>query len=422
MDRTSRSRSPSTSGRAWPTTPAPGAPSGRCTSTGLPPCSDACPAGEHIQRWLYDAEDGRLRARLAADHGRQPVPRDHRPGLLPPVRDPPATAASSTRPSASTPSSASSATRHPAGWTVTARRRAHRSAGARRRRRPGRALGGLPPRPARPPGHRPRRAAAARRHDALRHPDLPAAPRRPRRRDRPDPGARHGARARHPRRRRRGCVPRTVSTPSSWRSAPARPRTYIPAGDCGPHPRRRLDCCTTMEGEDARARPPGRRLRRRQHRPRRRPHRPAARRDRRPGGLPPHPRRRCRPTTRRSPRRSRKASRSAGSRPSPRSRAAASPSSAWSSTATGFPQPTGELEELAADTRRARARTGHRLSLGCTACPASSVTDGAVAVGPGMTTGHPGIFAAGDVVASERTVDRRGRPRRRCRAAASTPG
>ena len=24
----------------------------------LPPCNQACPAGENIQKWLYDAEDG----------------------------------------------------------------------------------------------------------------------------------------------------------------------------------------------------------------------------------------------------------------------------------------------------------------------------------------------------------------------------
>ena len=31
----------------------------------LPPCNDACPAGEDIQGWLYHAEERRLRARLA---------------------------------------------------------------------------------------------------------------------------------------------------------------------------------------------------------------------------------------------------------------------------------------------------------------------------------------------------------------------
>src|SRR5271165_3853256 len=28
----------------------------------LPPCSDACPAGENIQQWLYHAEDGSYEA------------------------------------------------------------------------------------------------------------------------------------------------------------------------------------------------------------------------------------------------------------------------------------------------------------------------------------------------------------------------
>ncbi len=54
---------------------------------GLPPCNHACPAGEQVQAWLYTAEDGRLRAGLAAARRRQPVPGHHGPGLLPPVRD-----------------------------------------------------------------------------------------------------------------------------------------------------------------------------------------------------------------------------------------------------------------------------------------------------------------------------------------------
>ena len=29
--------------------------------SGLPPCNDACPAGENIQQWLYHAEEGGLR-------------------------------------------------------------------------------------------------------------------------------------------------------------------------------------------------------------------------------------------------------------------------------------------------------------------------------------------------------------------------
>jgi Dihydroprymidine dehydrogenase domain II, 4Fe-4S cluster len=28
----------------------------------MPPCNDACPAGENVQRWLYHAEEGDYRA------------------------------------------------------------------------------------------------------------------------------------------------------------------------------------------------------------------------------------------------------------------------------------------------------------------------------------------------------------------------
>jgi hypothetical protein len=28
--------------------------------SGLPPCNDACPAGENVQQWLYHAEEGGL--------------------------------------------------------------------------------------------------------------------------------------------------------------------------------------------------------------------------------------------------------------------------------------------------------------------------------------------------------------------------
>lgn len=49
----------------------------------LPPCSQACPAGENIQQWLL--RGGELRGSLAPDRQGQPVPRDHGPSLLPPV-------------------------------------------------------------------------------------------------------------------------------------------------------------------------------------------------------------------------------------------------------------------------------------------------------------------------------------------------
>ena len=83
---TSHSPSPSTSARAWPTTPAPGAPSGRCTSTACRRATTPARPGRTC-RLAVPRRGRRLRGRLAADHGRQPVPRDHGPGLLPPVRD-----------------------------------------------------------------------------------------------------------------------------------------------------------------------------------------------------------------------------------------------------------------------------------------------------------------------------------------------
>ena len=70
---------------------------------------------------------------------------------------------------------------------------------------------------------------------------------------------------------------------------------------------------------------------------------------------------------------------------------------------TGFPQPTGEFETLEADSLI--------LALGQDADLAvldgvSGVTfaDGVVQVGPDLMTGHPGIFAGGDMVPAERTV------------------
>ncbi len=52
----------------------------------LPPCNNACPAGENIQNWLYQAEEADTR-RVAANHGRQPVPGSDGTSLLPAVRD-----------------------------------------------------------------------------------------------------------------------------------------------------------------------------------------------------------------------------------------------------------------------------------------------------------------------------------------------
>jgi 2-oxoacid:acceptor oxidoreductase delta subunit (pyruvate/2-ketoisovalerate family) len=71
--------------------------------------------------------------------------------------------------------------------------------------------------------------------------------------------------------------------------------------------------------------------------------------------------------------------------------------------ATGFPQPTGELETLEADALVLALGQDVDLSL-LEGVPGLAVKDGVVQVGPNMMTGHEGIFAGGDMVPSERTV------------------
>jgi 2-oxoacid:acceptor oxidoreductase delta subunit (pyruvate/2-ketoisovalerate family) len=69
----------------------------------------------------------------------------------------------------------------------------------------------------------------------------------------------------------------------------------------------------------------------------------------------------------------------------------------------GFPQPTGEFETLAADS--VVLALGQDVDLGLLdAVPGIERKDGVVQVGPNMMTGHPGIFAGGDMVPAERTV------------------
>jgi NADPH-dependent glutamate synthase beta subunit-like oxidoreductase len=70
---------------------------------------------------------------------------------------------------------------------------------------------------------------------------------------------------------------------------------------------------------------------------------------------------------------------------------------------TGFPQPTGELEELEADSLVLALGQDTDLSL-VEGVPGIEVEDGVVKVGPTMMTDHPGIFAGGDMVPAERTV------------------
>ena len=70
---------------------------------------------------------------------------------------------------------------------------------------------------------------------------------------------------------------------------------------------------------------------------------------------------------------------------------------------SGFPQPTGELEELEADSLVLALGQEADLSL-VEGAPRIAVDDGVVQVGTDLMTGHPGIFAGGDMVPAERTV------------------
>jgi 2-oxoacid:acceptor oxidoreductase delta subunit (pyruvate/2-ketoisovalerate family) len=70
---------------------------------------------------------------------------------------------------------------------------------------------------------------------------------------------------------------------------------------------------------------------------------------------------------------------------------------------TGFPQPTGEVEELEADALVLALGQESDLAL-LDGVPGIEAEDGVVQVGPTLMTGHPGIFAGGDMVPAERTV------------------
>ena len=69
----------------------------------------------------------------------------------------------------------------------------------------------------------------------------------------------------------------------------------------------------------------------------------------------------------------------------------------------GFPQPTGELETLETDSVVLALGQDVDLSL-LKDVPGLVIRDGVVQVGPNMMTGYLGIFAGGDMVPSERTV------------------
>ena len=70
---------------------------------------------------------------------------------------------------------------------------------------------------------------------------------------------------------------------------------------------------------------------------------------------------------------------------------------------SGFPQPTGVYEELAADCLILAVGQDIDQTLLHTV-PGLQLAGGAVQVGPDLMTGHDGVFAGGDLIASDRTV------------------
>lgn len=70
---------------------------------------------------------------------------------------------------------------------------------------------------------------------------------------------------------------------------------------------------------------------------------------------------------------------------------------------TGFPQPTGQIDELAADSLILALGQDTDLSL-LNGMPDVRIRDGVVQVDATMMTGHPGVFAGGDMVPGERSV------------------
>jgi 2-oxoacid:acceptor oxidoreductase delta subunit (pyruvate/2-ketoisovalerate family) len=71
--------------------------------------------------------------------------------------------------------------------------------------------------------------------------------------------------------------------------------------------------------------------------------------------------------------------------------------------ASGFPQPTGEIETLEADS--VVLALGQDVDLGLLeGVPGLEVTDGVVKVDANMMTGHVGIFAGGDMVPADRNI------------------
>ena len=161
-----------------------------CTSTATPALRGAAAGGTSGMAARRRGHRRRAHERLTSWRGagswRSTLPRRHGPHLLPPCEASRSRATLGTSRSASTPSSASSATRRSRSAGPRRSRRAQRQPRARRRLGPGRPRRGVPPGAPRPRGRGGSQPGGMMRYGI---PDLPAPPRRPRRRDRPDPRA-----------------------------------------------------------------------------------------------------------------------------------------------------------------------------------------------------------------------------------------
>ncbi len=234
----------------------------------LPPCNDACPAGENVQAWLYEAEEGEAGYERA---WRKLMEDNPLPAVMGRVcYHPCETACNRGRLDEAVGIHAVGALPRRRGDRARlagpGRGRAERQAGAGGRRRAIGTLGRLPPRQARARGDDPRRRAGGRRHDALRDPAVPAAAGRPRRRGEPHPRPRRlpgaGQQGRQRARRdARGRLRRRLPR----RGRPPRPPRRRPGRRGRADRRRRLAAGEHGGGRAPQPRPPRRGLRRRRH-------------------------------------------------------------------------------------------------------------------------------------------------------------
>ena len=372
----------------------------------LPPCNHACPAGENIQAWLALAQAGDYRQAWETLMARQPAAGDAWPGLLSPVRNGLQPRRAGLPRCRSTRSSASSAT-----WRrAKAGRMPVAPATGRRILVVGAGPSGLSA-----AYHLTRLGHQVEIHEAgplpggMLHFGIPAyrLPRadllaeiarieRDGRADRAQPQGR--------RRRRRNARP-AASTRCSSRSArmSASTPTSRRATRCGCWMPWR--CCATTSTGDAPMLGPARRgLWRRQHRDGRRPHRPPPRRRGGAHRLPPRPRAHAgaRIRSRRGAGRGREdqvADHDQGDRRSD------ADGRAHGARRQGPPAADRRVRNAGGRHRRAGAGPGQPTAASCATSPASSSKSTAPSWSTGsMMTGHPGMFAGGDMVPAERTV------------------